>query len=321
MARNRSSIGSRHTRLCASTIHSSAPERHVNVCEACNTVVGSFNLTRPHGFGFIQHPNRTGDLQGTKRSLVFTCFRISYYSVSYLFTWYKPSLEGMQPHGQTPVRPVPLQGGADLQQLLEIVRVQQQQQSQQPNRSAFSTLPTQQALLPEFQLYHAAQLSGLLVNNNQANAGEPLQLAQLQQLHNLSNQANILNVPGGSLPDSSTTRNPPARPASRSNEKSSTAYASRHQAAEQRRRNRINDRYLRTTATVCVIQPPVNVITKHPTDASVSCTEPVCRWPPIVSRFWTSRVQMAPSMEDCHHWTPTFACYVSFRLIECREVV
>ena len=163
----------------------------------------------------------------------------------------------MQPHGQTPVRPVPLQGGADLQQLLEIVRVQQQQQSQQPNRSAFSTLPTQQALLPEFQLYHAAQLSGLLVNNNQANAGEPLQLAQLQQLHNLSNQANILNVPGGSLPDSSTTRNPPARPASRSNEKSSTAYASRHQAAEQRRRNRINDRYLRTTATVCVIQPPV----------------------------------------------------------------
>ena len=72
---------------------------------------------------------------------------------------------------------------------------------------------------------------------------QPLnQLAHLQQLQNLQNQAGMLNagsvVPGA---EPTSSRSVPPRASSR-NEKSSTAYASRHQAAEQRRRNRINDR-------------------------------------------------------------------------------
>ena len=73
----------------------------------------------------------------------------------------------MQPHGQNPVRPVALQGQTELAQLFDLVRAQQQ-----GNRSAFSSIPTQQPILPEFSLYHAAHLSGLLGNSN---TGGPLQ--------------------------------------------------------------------------------------------------------------------------------------------------
>lgn len=139
----------------------------------------------------------------------------------------------MQRNSQHPVRPLPVAGGtSELEQLFKLARTGGLQQ-----RSAFNTVGSAPSFLPEFSLYNAAQLSGLLNNNTSAQLE---QLAQLQQLQNLQNtQATLLG--SAQQPESSVSRNSQGKGNSRG-DKSSSAYASRHQAAEQRRRSRINDR-------------------------------------------------------------------------------
>lgn len=159
----------------------------------------------------------------------------------------------MQRPGQHPVRPLPIQGQPDLQQLLELARASGMQQS----RSAFSTVPGGAAPFPEFSLYNAAQLSGLLGNN----AGVQLdQLAQIQQLQNLQSQAGAAALLGSgqAVPESSTSRNSAGKGVSRG-DKSSSAYASRHQAAEQRRRTRINDR---SASAIRNLRPSAKLLSK-----------------------------------------------------------
>lgn len=131
---------------------------------------------------------------------------------------------------------MPLQGGSDIQQLLELAR------AGALNRSAFTSVGGAPGFLPEFSIYSTAQLSGLLGGNGNLQLD---QLAQLQQLQNLQSQAALALGPGQQAqPESSgLSRNSQGKTSSRG-DKSSSAYASRHQAAEARRRTRINDRYV-----------------------------------------------------------------------------
>jgi hypothetical protein len=156
----------------------------------------------------------------------------------------------MQQQGQQGLaRPIPLpaqQNQNDLQQLLELVRMGGMQQN---NRSAFSSLGVVQApTLPEFSLFNNLQSSGLFKNQQVQND----QLVQLQQWQNLQAMQNLQRqaaptVPGLNLFGSAQTQTPASSGTSLSRgaskgDKHSNAYASRHQAAEQRRRTRINDR-------------------------------------------------------------------------------
>lgn len=150
----------------------------------------------------------------------------------------------MQQPGQQPLRPTPVQGSSELQQLLDLVRLS----NMHHGRSAFNSVPGGQApYLPEFSLYNAAQLSGLL-NNHAAPQNE--QLAQLQQWQTMQNQQQgqqnqqapaLSGSAQPALPESSTSRSSLQKGIPKA-DKSSNAYATRHQAAEQRRRTRINDR-------------------------------------------------------------------------------
>ena len=147
----------------------------------------------------------------------------------------------MQQSGQQPLRPIPVQGSSELQQLLDLVRLG----NMHAGRSAFNSVPSAQPpFLPEFSLYNAAQLSGLL-NNQHHNQHQAPQPDQLQQpWGNLPGQANQAALSGSAqpaLPESSTRRSSLPKGVVRG-DKSSNAYATRHQAAEQRRRTRINDR-------------------------------------------------------------------------------
>lgn len=153
----------------------------------------------------------------------------------------------MQQPGQQPLRPVPVQGSSELQQLLDLVRLG----NLHTGRSAFNSVSNgQPPFMPEFSLYNAAQLSGLLSNHSQQQqqqGGQADQLAQFQQWQTLQNQQNQANAAAlfGSgqpaVPETSMSRSSLPKANSRG-DKSSNAYATRHQAAEQRRRTRINDR-------------------------------------------------------------------------------
>ena len=145
----------------------------------------------------------------------------------------------MQRQPQQPLRPMPLQGSSDIQQLLDLAR------AGALNRSAFTTVGGTPSFLPEFSIYSTAQLSGLLGGNGNLQLD---QLSQLQQLQNLQNQATLALAPGQQAQpeNSGLSRNSQGKSSSRG-DKSSTAYASRHQAAEARRRTRINDRCVRTS--------------------------------------------------------------------------
>ena len=150
--------------------------------------------------------------------------------------------QGMQQPGQQPHRPIPVQGSSELQQLLDLVRLS----NMHHGRSAFNSVSGgQPPFLPEFSLYNAAQLSGLLNNHGQHAQND--QLAQLQQWQNMQNQQNqatgaaLSGSAQPALPESSTSRSSLQKGLPRP-DKSSNAYATRHQAAEQRRRTRINDR-------------------------------------------------------------------------------
>ena len=130
----------------------------------------------------------------------------------------------------------PLHGAADLQQLLNAAR----QGSLQQNRSAFSSVPGT-GIIPEFNLYSQFQLAAAL-----ANTGNPQMdpLAHLQQLQQLQQQgaAALLGAPHA-VPESSTTTSRNSQGRGTSQSRGNSNYASRHQAAEQRRRTRINDRW------------------------------------------------------------------------------
>ena len=145
----------------------------------------------------------------------------------------------MQQPGQQPLRPIPVQGSSELQQLLDLVRLG----NMHAGRSAFNSVPSAQPpYLPEFSLYNAAQLSGLL--NNQHHGQHQAPQPELQQWGNLPGQANQAALSGSAqpaLPESSTSRSSLPKGVVRG-DKGSNAYATRHQAAEQRRRTRINDR-------------------------------------------------------------------------------